>query len=47
MARRKTFKAVLIKPSRYDDDGYVVQWWRSAIPSNSLACLNGLAIAVP
>jgi len=33
----------LIKPSHYDDDGYVIQWWRSAIPSNTLACLNGLA----
>ena len=35
---------VLIKPSHYDDDGYVIQWLRSAIPSNTLACLNGLAL---
>jgi hypothetical protein len=34
---------VLIKPSHYDDDGYVIQWYRSAIPSNSLAVLYGLA----
>ncbi|HXC88860.1 MAG TPA: radical SAM protein [Stellaceae bacterium] len=34
---------VLIKPSHYDDDGYPIQWIRSAIPSNTLACLNGLA----
>ena len=34
---------VLIKPSHYDDDGYPIQWFRSAIPSNTLACLNGLA----
>ena len=33
---------VLIKPSHYDDDGYVIQWFRSAIPSNSLAALYGL-----
>jgi radical SAM superfamily enzyme YgiQ (UPF0313 family) len=33
---------VLIKPSHYDDDGYVIQWYRSAIPSNSLAVLYGL-----
>ncbi len=33
----------MIKPSHYDDDGYPIQWWRSAIPSNTLACLNGLA----
>lgn len=41
---RKTFSLVLIKPSHYDDDGYVIQWFRSAIPSNSLACLYGLAL---
>src|SRR5882724_7411307 len=38
------FTLVLIKPSHYDDDGYVIQWFRSAIPSNSLACLYGLAL---
>ena len=39
---QRTFKIVLIKPSHYDDDGYVIQWWRSFIPSNSLASLHGL-----
>jgi hypothetical protein len=34
----------LIKPSHYDDDGYVVQWLRGAIPSNTLAVLYGLAL---
>ena len=38
------FTLVLIKPSHYDDDGYVIQWLRSAIPSNTLAVLNGLAL---
>ncbi|MGA9000832.1 MAG: radical SAM protein, partial [Pseudolabrys sp.] len=33
----------MIKPSHYDDDGYPIQWVRSAIPSNTLACLNALA----
>jgi len=32
----------LIKPTRYDDDGYPVQWWRSAYPVQSLACVAGL-----
>ena len=32
----------LIKPTRYDEDGYLIQWWRSNIPSNSLACVAGL-----
>ncbi|WP_342363008.1 B12-binding domain-containing radical SAM protein [Terrarubrum flagellatum] len=38
----RRFQLLLIKPSHYDDDGYVVQWWRSAIPSNSLAVLYSL-----
>jgi hypothetical protein len=38
-----TFHVELIKPSHYDDDGYVIQWRRGALPSNSLACLWGLA----
>src|SRR5256885_8958131 len=33
----------MIKPTHYDDDGYPIQWVRSAIPSNTLACLNSLA----
>jgi len=41
---QRRFCLVLIKPSHYDDDGYVIQWIRSAIPSNSLACLYGLAL---
>ena len=39
----RRFCLVLVKPSHYDDDGYVIQWWRSTIPSNSLAALYGLA----
>ncbi|MBS0470739.1 MAG: radical SAM protein [Proteobacteria bacterium] len=41
MGRR--FCLYLIKPSHYDDDGYVIQWLRSGIPSNALAVLYGLA----
>jgi radical SAM superfamily enzyme YgiQ (UPF0313 family) len=39
----RRFCLVLVKPSHYDDDGYVIQWLRSTIPSNSLAALFGLA----
>lgn len=39
-----TFHIVLIKPSHYDDDGYVIQWARSLIPSNSLASIYGLVL---
>ena len=44
MNTSKTFRLVLIKPSHYDDDGYVIQWLRSSIPSNTLAALYGLAL---
>lgn len=38
------FYVELVKPSHYDDDGYVIQWHRAWIPSNSLACLYGLML---
>jgi radical SAM superfamily enzyme YgiQ (UPF0313 family) len=41
---RRRFQLHLIKPSHYDDEGYVIQWYRSAIPSNTLAALYGLAV---
>jgi hypothetical protein len=41
---RRRFELILIKPSHYDDDGYVIQWFRSVIPSNTLAALHGLAV---
>ena len=44
MAKRR-FTVVLIKPSHYDDDGYVIQWRLSTIPSNSLASVYGLLAA--
>ena len=39
----RRFQLILIKPSHYDADGYVVQWLRSAMPSNSLAAVFSLA----
>jgi radical SAM superfamily enzyme YgiQ (UPF0313 family) len=39
----RNFQLILIKPSHYDDDGYVIRWWRAMIPSNSLAALYGIA----
>ncbi|MBV9288718.1 MAG: radical SAM protein, partial [Hyphomicrobiales bacterium] len=41
--KRRRFLLFLVKPSHYDDDGYVIQWMKSALPSNSLACLYGIA----
>ncbi len=39
----KRFCLVLVKPTHYCDDGYPIRWFRSAIPSNSLASLYGIA----
>src|SRR6202047_366106 len=39
----RCFQLVLIKPSHYDDDGYVIRWWRAMIPSNSLAAVYAIA----
>ena len=40
---KRSFRVVLIKPSHYDDEGYVIRWLRSSIPSNTLACLYTIA----
>ncbi|MFL5225567.1 MAG: B12-binding domain-containing radical SAM protein, partial [Microvirga sp.] len=40
--RQRRFQLILIKPSHYADDGYVVQWARAVIPSNTLAVLYSL-----
>jgi len=40
----RRFQLVLIKPSHYGEDGYVIRWWRSIIPSNSLAAIFGVAL---
>src|SRR6201996_1800488 len=39
----RKFQFVLIKPSHYGADGYVIRWWRGMIPSNSLAAVFGVA----
>ena len=43
MPAGRRFQLILIKPSHYDDDGYVIRWWRALIPSNSLAALYAIA----
>lgn len=40
------FRVVLIKPSHYNDDGYVIRWMRACVPSNTLACLYAITDAV-
>jgi radical SAM superfamily enzyme YgiQ (UPF0313 family) len=38
----KALRVVLIKPSKYDDDGYVLRFWKGVLPSNTLSVLCGL-----
>jgi radical SAM superfamily enzyme YgiQ (UPF0313 family) len=40
----RRFQLILVKPSHYHNDGYVIRWWRTMIPSNSLAAVYGLAL---
>ncbi len=40
--KRQHLKIILIKPSKYDDEGYVIRHWRGVLPSNTLACLYSL-----
>jgi len=47
VSTRKYFRIVLIKPSHYDDDGYVIRWYRSPMPANSLASGRLLALSGP
>jgi radical SAM superfamily enzyme YgiQ (UPF0313 family) len=41
-SKRKQLNIVLLKPSKYDDEGYVIRHLRGVLPSNTLACLSGL-----
>src|ERR671925_1000328 len=44
--RIKKLHIVLIKPSKYDDAGYVIRFWKGVLPSNTLNVLHGLTEAV-
>lgn len=46
LADTKRLFVVYIRPSRYDDDGYVIRHWRGVQPSNTLACLDTLTRSV-
>jgi radical SAM superfamily enzyme YgiQ (UPF0313 family) len=43
VAAKRRFCLVLVKPTHYCDDGYPIRFFRSLIPSNSLACVHGIA----
>lgn len=43
---KQRLHVVYIRPSTYDDDGYVLRFWRGVLPSNTLACLESLTRSV-
>jgi hypothetical protein len=43
---KKHLHVIYIRPSRYDDDGYVVRFWRGVLPSNTLCCLESLTRSI-
>src|SRR5262249_50337787 len=43
---QRRFQLILIKPSHYDQQGYVIQWAYSWLMSNTLAVLRGIAADV-
>ena len=38
----RTLRIVFIKPSQYDEDGFVIRFWKGVLPSNTLSVLRGL-----
>lgn len=42
MKKVRTLKVVYIRSSKYDDDGYVLRFWRGVLPSNTLMCLRSI-----
>ena len=42
LQQSEKFHIVLIKPSKYDDDGYLIRFWKGVLPSNTLNVLHGL-----
>ena len=42
LSARRKISVVIVKPSKYDDDGYVIRHFRGVLPSNTLACLSSL-----
>ncbi|MHB9029256.1 MAG: B12-binding domain-containing radical SAM protein, partial [Candidatus Latescibacterota bacterium] len=44
MKKVQSLVVSLIQPSRYDDDGYVIRYFKGVLPSNTLACLRSLTL---
>ena len=44
MGEISSLNLILIRPSNYDDEGYVIRYWRGVYPSNTLACMRSLTL---
>ncbi|MFA6471852.1 MAG: radical SAM protein [Candidatus Latescibacterota bacterium] len=44
MRKISSLLVALIQPSRYDDEGFVIQYCKGVLPSNTLACLRSLTL---
>ena len=40
--RKAAFTVLVIRPSKYDDEGYVIRYLKGVLPSNTIAVLSGL-----
>lgn len=43
-SKKQVFHVFLVRPTRYDDKGYSIHWRQAIVPSNSLACMYGIAL---
>jgi len=41
--KKEQYHVFLVKPSKYDENGYTITWGKGVITSNALACINALA----
>ncbi|MFC1693282.1 B12-binding domain-containing radical SAM protein [Candidatus Latescibacterota bacterium] len=44
MGKVSSLTVVFIRASNYDDDGFVVRYWKGVFPSNTLACMRSLTL---
>ena len=42
MLKCRSLRLLLIQPSHYDEEGYVIQWWRTITPGHVLMVVNGI-----
>lgn len=43
---KQKLRVIYIRPTTYDDEGYVLRYWRGVLPSNTLACLKALTDSI-